>query len=173
MVQSRRHLDHTRSACRLIYAQSGGCRISTPLRSILAAVTVSIHSHHLFSRWQRNGDQHQELDCRELHSACRRRRALERLDSEPSVRCCGPMRWSLLMGVSRPHAPPRGGDGSCDADGRSDDARPRSGPSRNRSHLHTQPRSLDPSYGSLACTARPQVRPTWVPSVPGPAGGCL
>ena len=51
------------------------------------------------------------------------------------------MRWSLAFGNKWPYAPSRGGDGSCDADGRSDDARPESVPSRNRSFHDTQPRN--------------------------------
>ena len=110
-----------------------------PQRSSLAAIILVVHFHQLCSRWQRNGEQQQELDCLELHSTWPRRRAQECWIAEPSVRCCGPLRWSLLMGVSQYHVPSRAGDGSCDAEGRSDDARRVAGPSRNKSFHDTHP----------------------------------
>ena len=48
-----------------------------PQRSNLAAIILVVHFHQLCSRWQRNGEQQQELDCLELHSTWPRRRAQE------------------------------------------------------------------------------------------------
>ena len=71
-----------------------------PQRSSLAAIILVVHFHQLCSRWQRNGEQQQELDCLELHSTWPRRRAQECWIAEPSVRCCGPQNASFCTGFS-------------------------------------------------------------------------